>query len=102
MMLRLGALAVLTFTLATIQSARLGEALTFPTMDLSCFAWCTGDPSQNNRDLQPRPGRLLDGEGAVPATAACDDRAAPECASRESGDRWGNKQQQDEGYLDAM
>ena len=44
MILRLAALAVFAITLAAIQSTRVSQAITFPTMDLGCVAGCTGDP----------------------------------------------------------
>jgi hypothetical protein len=99
--LRLAGLALLAITLATIQSARLSEAMTFPTTDLSCFAWCTGDPSQNSGDLQLLPGRQLKAEGAASAIATCADRVAFDCVSPESDDHW-DKTQRGERYFDAM
>jgi hypothetical protein len=101
MILRLAALALFAITLAAIQSTGVSQAITFPTMDLSCFAGCTGDPLQNSGDLQLLPGRQLKTEGAASAVATCADTAAPECVNRESGDRWGNTRQ-GEDYLDAM
>ncbi len=100
MILRQAALALFTITLAAIQSTRVSQAITFPTMDLGYFAWCTGDPLQNSGDLQLVPGRQIKTEGAAPAVATCADTAAPECANRESGERWGNTRQ-GEDYLDA-
>src|SRR5215472_16789456 len=88
MMLRPAVLALLTTTLAAIQGARLSEAITFPTIDLSCFAWCADDPPQNNGDLRLLPARERGGEAAASAIAACTDRDGPECASRESEDHW--------------
>jgi hypothetical protein len=101
MMLRLAALALFAITLAAIQSVRVSEAITFSTMDLSCVASCTGDPSQNSGNLGLLSSRQLNGKAAVPAIAMCPDRNAPECASRDSGDHW-DKTQQDERYFDAM
>jgi hypothetical protein len=101
MMLRLAALALFAITLAAIQSARVSEATTFSTMDLSCFAWCTGDPSQNNGDLRLLPSRQLNGEAAAPAIATCPDRDAPECVGRESDDHRDNTQQ-GKRYFDTM
>ena len=99
-MLRLAGLALLAITLATIQSARVSEAMTFPTTDLSCFAWCTGDPSQNSSDLQLLPGRQSNPEGAESAIAMCVDGAALECVNRESDDHWDNTQP-GQRYFDA-
>ncbi len=100
-MLRLAGLALLAIILATIQSSRVSEAITFPTMDLSCFEGCTGDPSQNSGDLQLLPGRQLKAEGAASAIATCADRVTFDCVSRESDDHWGSGQQGNR-YLDAM
>jgi len=101
MILRLAALALFAIALAAIQSTRVSQAITFPTMDLGCFAGCTGDPLQNSGDLQLLPGRQLKTEGAASAVATCADTADPECVNRGSGDRWGNTRQ-GEDYLDAM
>ena len=101
MILRLAALALFAITLAAIQSTRVSQAITFPTMALGCFAGCTGDPLQNSGDLQLLPGRQLKTEGAASAVATCADTAVPECVNRESGERWGNTRQ-GEDYLDAM
>jgi len=100
MILRLAALALFAITLAAIQSTRVSQAITFPTMALGCFAGCTGDPLQNSGDLQLLPGRQLKTEGAASAVATCADTAVPECVNRESGERWGNTRQ-GEDYLDA-
>jgi hypothetical protein len=101
MILRLAALALFAITLAAIQSIRVSQAITFPSMDLGCFAGCTGDPLQNSGDLQLLPGRQLKTEAAASAVATCADAVDPECVNRESGDRWGNTRQ-GEDYLDAM
>ena len=101
MMLRPAALVLITITLAAIQGARLSEAITFPTIDLGCFAWCADDPSQNNGDLRLLPDREREGEVAASAIATCADRDAPECASRESEGHW-EKTRQGERYFDAM
>jgi hypothetical protein len=101
MMLRLAALALFAITLAAIQSARVSEAITFPASDVSCYAWCTGDPSQNGSDLQLLPGRQFNPEGAESAIAMCVDGAALKCVNRESGDHWDNTQP-GERYFDAM
>jgi hypothetical protein len=93
MMPRPTALALLAITLAAIHSAGVSEAVTLATMAPSCFAWSTDDPSQNNGDHQLLPARQLDGEAVAPAIARCADRDAPECASRDSDDRWDNTQQ---------
>jgi len=101
MMLRPAALALLTITLAALQGAQVSEAITFPTIDLSCFAWCADDPLQNNGDLRLLPAREREGAAAASAIATCADRDAPECTSRESKDHW-EKTQQGERYFDAM
>jgi hypothetical protein len=101
MILRLAALALFAITLAAIQSTRVSQAITLPATDLGCFARCTGDPSQNSGDPQLLPGRQLKTEGAASAVATCADTAAPECANRESGDRWSNTRE-GEDYLAAM
>ena len=89
MILRLAALALFAITLAAIQSTRVSQAITFPTMALGCFAGCTGDPLQNSGDLQLLPGRQLKTEGAASAVATCADTAVPECVNRESGEALG-------------
>ena len=99
MILRLAALAVIAITLAAIQSTRVSQAITFPTMDLGCVAGCTGDPLENN--LQLLPGRQIKTEAAASGGATCADTAAPECINRESGERWDNTRQ-GEDYLAAM
>jgi hypothetical protein len=101
MILRLAALAVFAITLAAIQSTRVSQAITFPTMDLGCVAGCTGDPLENSGDLQLLPGRQIKTEAAASAGATCADTAAPECINRESGERWDNTRQ-GEDYLAAM
>src|SRR6266850_1522116 len=98
MTLRLAALALFAITLAGIQSARVSQAITFPAMDLSCFAGGTGDPSQNSGDLQLLPGLQLNAEGAASAIATCADDVALDCVSRESDDHGDNTQR----YFDAM
>jgi hypothetical protein len=97
MMLRLAGLALFAITLSVVQSARVSEATTFP----SCLASCTGDPSQNNGDLQLLPARQLNPEGAASAIATCADDVALDCVNRESGEHR-DKTQQGERYLDTM
>jgi hypothetical protein len=89
MMLQLAALTLFAITLAT--SAHATEAITFPTMDLNCFAWCIGYRSQGI-DPQLFAGRPFGGEGAAAAIGGCDDH---DCASRESDDRPQDTQQAD-------
>jgi hypothetical protein len=101
MMLRLAAFALFAITLAAVQSARVSEAIAFPTMDLSCFAWCTGDPSKNNGDFQLLPGRQINPEGAASAIATCADGVVLDCVNRESDDHRDNTQQ-GERYFDTM
>ena len=100
-MLRLAALALFAITLATIQSAQVSQAVTFPAMDLSCFAWCIADPSQNGGDLRLFPGRQLKAEAAASAIVMCADGVALDCISPKSDDHWDNTQQ-DERYFDAI
>lgn len=100
MMLRL-ALALFAITLAAIQSVRVSEAITFSTLDLSCVASCTGDPSQNGGNFGLPSSRQLNVGAAAPAIAMCLDSDAPECATREGSDHW-HKTQQGERYFDAM
>jgi hypothetical protein len=64
-------------------------------MDLSCFAWCIGDPSQNNEDLQLFQVRQSGGEGAAPDTGACEDRISVDCANWEGNGRRGGPLQTD-------
>jgi hypothetical protein len=101
MMLRLAAFTLFAITLAAVPSARVSEAITFPMMDLSCFAWCTGDPSQNNGDPQYLPGQQLNAEVAESAIATCANPGAPECGRRESDDH-GDNTQPGERYFDIM
>jgi hypothetical protein len=100
MMRRLAALALLAITPAAIQSARVSQAVTFPAMDLSCFASCTADPSQNSGDLRLLPGRQLNAEEAASAIATCADDLALDCISPKSEDHWDNTQQ-GERYFEA-
>jgi hypothetical protein len=95
MMLRLAALALFAITLEIIPGARATEAMTLPTMDLNCFAWCIGNPPQNNNDLQLFPARLPGGEGSVPNIGACEDHLSPDCANREGDSRRSDPQQAD-------
>jgi hypothetical protein len=95
MMLRPAALALFAIPLGTIPGARATEAITLPRMDLSCFAWCIGDPSQNNEDLQLFQVRQSGGEGAAPDTGACEDRISVDCANWEGNGRRGDPLQTD-------
>jgi hypothetical protein len=100
MMLRPAILVLLTIALAATQGPRVSQAVTSPTMEPSCFAWCSGAPSQSG---SPRllAGRQFAAEGAASAIATCADPADAECLGRESSNRWSTTPQP-EHYFDTM
>ena len=92
MVQRLVVLSFCAIALGTVPGVLATEAITPPTADLACFAWCIRYPPKNSGDLFPI--RPLDGEGAAAATGACNELDAV-CARRESDDRPEDSQQAD-------
>jgi hypothetical protein len=80
---RLAALALFAITLEIIPGAWATEAITLPTMDLNCFAWCIAYPPQSHSHLQLVPPRSFGGEGSAPNVDACENHIALDCVNRQ-------------------